>query len=136
MGETPSTMHDFPWPRKTKEIACGIGLLWGPLCCYTAVYCIFAGQHACKALMLHCIYFVLQSGIMELEQIKHCIYNLEACETKASPTFYFLSDTFSKYCSILSFECVGEQETHISSHRCNINECSCALNLPSACRLM
>lgn len=136
MGEVTSTIYDFPWPRKTKEIACGIGLLWGPLCCYTEVYCIFAGQRACKALMLPCMHFILQSGILELEQIKHCIYNLEACETKASLTFHFHSDAFSKYCSILSFECLREQKSQISLHGFNINECSCALKLPSACRLM
>lgn len=136
MGETSSTMYDFPWPKKTKEIVCGIGLLWGPLCCYTAVCCIFAGQHACKALMLHCIYLVLHSAILELEQIKHCIYNLEACETKAFTTFYFHSDAFSKYCNILSFECVRKQETQISLHRCDINEFSCALKLPSARKLI
>lgn len=136
MGETSSTMYDFPWPKKTKEIACGIGLLWGSLCCYSAVCCIFAGQGAHKALMLHCIYFVLQSGILELEQIKHCIYNLEACETKTFPMFYFHSDTFSNFCNILSSECVREQETQISLHRCDINEFSYALKLPSARRLM
>lgn len=86
--------------------------------------------------MLLCIYFVLQSGILELEQIKHCIYNVEACETKAFPTFYFHNDAFSEYCNILSFECVREQETQISLHICNINECSSTLKLPSARRLM
>lgn len=86
--------------------------------------------------MLHCIYFVLQSGILELEQIKCCIYNVEACETRAFPVFYFHYDTFSKYCNILSFEPGREQETQISLHSCNINGCSCTLKLPSARRLI
>lgn len=143
MGETSSTIYSFPWPKNTKEITCGIGLFWGSLCCFSAVCWIFAGQRACKAWMLHCIYFVLQSGILELEPIKHCIYNLEACETKAFPTFYFHSDTFSNYCNILSCECGRERKTQISWHGCAINEFSYAINefsyaleLPSACRLL
>lgn len=63
--------------------------------------------------MLYCIYFVLQLGILELEQIKHYIYNMEACETKAFPTFYLCNNTFSKYCNILNFVYAREQETQI-----------------------
>lgn len=86
--------------------------------------------------MLHRIYFVLQLGILELEQIKHYTYNMKAHETKAFPVFYLCNNTFSKYCNNLNFVYVREQETQISLHSYNINEFSYTLKLPSVSRLM